>query len=261
MASLLLICLPLVALMVNQVALAKVFLWPQPRSIAWGSGSPIFLSLSFHFRLPAQSPPELLLAASRYRRLIFKEKWVPVSVSANAQTASINSIPFELPYVTVSVADLHADLQQGVKEGYTIIVPDYGGANASLKADTIWGALHGFETFSQLVKWDSEAQKIMLERGVILSDAPLYGYRGIMLDVARNFYPVPDLLRTVRAMAYNKLNVLHLHLTDSQSFPLEIATEPKLAQEGTFGPQFIYYATDIQKLVSYARYHGVRIVP
>ncbi|KAI5078585.1 hypothetical protein GOP47_0006256 [Adiantum capillus-veneris] len=262
MQSLLLICLPLVALMVKQVAVAEVFLWPQPRSIAWGSGLPIFLSDSFHFRLPAESPQELLLAASRYRDLIFREKWVPVAVSTNTQTTLISDgMPLELSYLTVSVADLHTDLQQGVKEGYTLMIPDGGGSNAYLKADTVWGALHGFETFSQLVQWDKVAEKIVLERGVTLSDAPLYGYRGIMLDVARNFYPIPDLMRTVRAMAHNKLNVLHLHLTDSQSFPLEIASEPELASKGTFGPQFIYYASDIQRLVSYARYYGVRIVP
>eukprot|EP00250_Pteridium_aquilinum_P017791 c23786_g1_i1 orf=103-1854(-) len=260
-----LICFLLFALLCSPVAQAEVFLWPQPRSIAWGSGPSISLSSSFKFRLPVGSPPELRHAASRYRSLIFKEKWVPVEVSLASSMETFmkmfNSTPPELLYVTVSVADLGADLQQGVKEGYTLVVPDDGGAEAFLKADTVWGALHGLETFSQLVKWDGATENIVLEAGVTLSDSPLYGYRGVMLDVARNFIPVPDLMRTVRAMAYNKLNVLHLHLTDSQSFPLEVASEPELASKGSYGPQFIYSASNIRQLVAFARSYGVRIVP
>lgn len=37
-----------------------------------------------------------------------------------------------------------------------------------------------------------------------------------MLDVARHFLPVSKILRTIDAMESAKLNVLHLHLTDSQ---------------------------------------------
>lgn len=261
------VCLSWVVLLSRAVAHADVFLWPKPRSIAWSSGPPIPLSSSFHFRLPPHSPPELRHAAARYHRLIFKEKWVPVQVPP-ASTAGVSTgktiigMPItELPFLTVSVVDLGADLQQGVKEGYSLIVPDDGGSKAVLKADTVWGALHGLETFSQLVVWDAAAGNLVLETGVTLSDAPLYGYRGILLDVARNFFPVPDLMRTVRAMAYNKLNVLHLHLTDSQSFPLELPSEPELAHKGTFGTQFIYSASDIRQLVSFARAYGIRIVP
>lgn len=264
------LCLLWVLLPCAAAAHADAFLWPKPRSIAWGSGSHIPLSSSFHFQLPAGSPPELRLAALRYGRLVSKEKWVPVQVlpahsakglmdSAGSGNGKINA-GSKLEYVVVRITDLGADLQQGVKESYTLIVPDRG-RKALLKADTVWGALHGLETFSQLVTWDASAGKVLLEAGVNVSDGPLYGYRGILLDVARNFYPVPDLMRTVRGMAYNKLNVLHLHLTDSQSFPLEVPSEPELARKGTFGPQFIYSASNIRKLVSYARSYGVRIVP
>ncbi|KAH7437534.1 hypothetical protein KP509_05G076700 [Ceratopteris richardii] len=250
--------------MIKQLVEAEVFLWPQPRSIVWGSKAPIILSSSFHFRLPPRSPPELRRAASRFRRLIFKEKWVPVASSTITTTRLarvVDDMPFELPYLIVRVADLHADLQQDVEESYMLMVPEGGGVNALLEANTIWGALHGFETFSQLVQWDSSSGKILLESGVNISDSPLYSYRGIMIDVARNFYPVADLMRTVRAMAHNKLNVLHLHLTDSQSFPIEITSEPELAQKGTFGPKFIYHASTMRKFISFARFYGVRVIP
>ena len=49
-----------------------------------------------------------------------------------------------------------------------------------------------------------------------------------MLDTARHFLPVSFIVGFLEAMSYSKLNVLHLHLTDSQSFPVESSTYPKL---------------------------------
>ena len=47
-------------------------------------------------------------------------------------------------------------------------------------------------------------------------------------DTARHFLPVSFLVGFLEAMSYSKLNVLHLHLTDSQSFPVESTAFPKL---------------------------------
>jgi len=53
-------------------------------------------------------------------------------------------------------------------------------------------------------------------------DAPRFSYRGIMLDVARNFFPVYEVIRILDTMAMYKLNVLHFHLSDDQGWRLEI---------------------------------------
>lgn len=62
-----------------------------------------------------------------------------------------------------------------------------------------------------------------------LSDRPVYAHRGLLLDTARNFLPLNDLRRTLDGMAVTKLNVLHLHATDSQSFPLMLPSVPMMA--------------------------------
>src|SRR5205814_8987857 len=63
-------------------------------------------------------------------------------------------------------------------------------------------------------------------------DAPRFGYRGFMLDVARNFHPKPAVLRTLDLIARYKLNVIHLHLTDDEGWRIEIPSLPQLTALG-----------------------------
>lgn len=53
-----------------------------------------------------------------------------------------------------------------------------------------------------------------------IKDEPTFIYRGIMIDTARHFIPINLLYETVDALMYNKMSVLHWHITDSDSFPL-----------------------------------------
>src|SRR6266849_1398618 len=63
-------------------------------------------------------------------------------------------------------------------------------------------------------------------------DAPRFAYRGVMLDIARNFHPKAAVLRTLYLIARYKLNVCHLHLTDDEGWRIEIAGLPELAAVG-----------------------------
>ena len=63
-------------------------------------------------------------------------------------------------------------------------------------------------------------------------DAPRFGYRGFMLDVARNFQPKPVVLRTLDLLARYKLNVFHFHLTEDEGWRIEIPSLPELTAVG-----------------------------
>jgi hexosaminidase len=63
-------------------------------------------------------------------------------------------------------------------------------------------------------------------------DAPRFGYRGFMLDVARNFQPKSAVLRTLDLLARYKLNVFHLHLTEDEGWRIEMPSLAELTAVG-----------------------------
>lgn len=102
-------------------------------------------------------------------------------------------------------------------ESYSLSIPLH--INAHLKSKTIWGALRGLETFSQLIQQNSQHDidyknhhlslhhLVIPKAPIYINDSPAYTHRGLMLDTARNYFPVKDILRTLDAMAFNKMNV------------------------------------------------------
>ncbi len=101
----------------------------------------------------------------------------------------------------------------------------------------------------------------------VIQDFPQYTWRGLMVDVTRHFVPLTLLKRCVDAMQLSKLNVLHLHLSDAQSFPMLLDDTPelKLSQLAAMGAydiiQKVYTKDSLIDLVGYARVRGVDIVP
>lgn len=69
---------------------------------------------------------------------------------------------------------------------------------------------------------------------MVIEDWPDSQYRGLMLDVARNFTAKDDVLKLIDAMDHLKANVLHLHITDDEGWRLEIPGIPELTEVGAF---------------------------
>jgi len=67
---------------------------------------------------------------------------------------------------------------------------------------------------------------------VTVKDAPRYEYRGLSIDVARNFLPKKEVKKILDGMAMFKMNKLHLHLTDDEGWRLEIPGLPQLTKVG-----------------------------
>ena len=133
------------------------------------------------------------------------------------------------------------------------LTDDYGyrlrfGSTAAIEAETEWGALAGLATIAQLGAGNGFAVSEV-------EDAPHYPWRGVMVDPARHFLSVETLKRTLDAMWFYKLNVLHLHLTDDQGFRFHSPAYPKLASAAA------YSEADLRDLVAYAADRGIRVVP
>ena len=101
-----------------------------------------------------------------------------------------------------------------------------------------------------------------------------FAYRGFMLDCARHFLPVSDILRIIEAAALSGMNRMHWHLTDDQGWRLEIKKWPLLTEKGSvrgrsfFGAENeeennrgFYTQDDVRAVVAFAKESGIEIVP
>ena len=114
-------------------------------------------------------------------------------------------------------------------EAYTLVVDS--GQGIRLVGASPAGVFYGLQSLRSLLPAPTPRAGLVLP-GVRVVDAPRFGYRGFMLDVARNFHPKAVVLRTLDLMARYKLNVLHLHLTDDEGWRIEIPSLPELTAVG-----------------------------
>ena len=78
-----------------------------------------------------------------------------------------------------------------------------------------------------------------------------------MIDLSRHFQPLASIRSIIDSLSYAKLNVLHMHMSDEQSFPMESKTYPKL-WDAAFSDQERYTQADLASIIEYARARGIR---
>ncbi|XBP93940.1 beta-N-acetylhexosaminidase [Micromonospora sp. CCTCC AA 2012012] len=152
-------------------------------------------------------------------------------------------------------------------EGYRLTVaPD----EVRIVAVGAAGLFHGVQTLRQLLPAAIESRTPVTGRwtvpGGTIVDRPRFAYRGAMLDVARHFFAVPDVLRVIDHLARYKLNHLHLHLTDDQGWRIAVDSWPRLADVGGAtevgdGPGGFYTRADYRRIVRHAARRHVTVVP
>jgi hexosaminidase len=96
------------------------------------------------------------------------------------------------------------------------------------------GVFYGIQSLLALLPIDNILEKSSaIELPVIqIEDSPRFAYRGVHVDVVRNFMSKETILKTIDILAFYKINTLHLHLTDDEGWRLEIKTLPELTQVG-----------------------------
>jgi len=154
------------------------------------------------------------------------------------------------------------------EEGYILEIDKN---NITVSAKSGAGIFNGVQTLRQLFSKEIEGNKISrnMEWAVptgTIEDAPVFGYRGAMLDVSRHFFPVEDIKHFIDQIAKYKINKLHLHLSDDQGWRIEIKSWPLLTTIGgsteVGGGKGGYYTQEQYKdLVSYAQKRFITIVP
>ena len=190
----------------------------------------------------------------------------PLKLAVAAEAPAANAI------VLKQVAELPAVKSE---EGYVLTSTKKG---VEVQAKTGSGLFYGVQTLLQMA---AEGNKVAL--GTI-TDEPRFEYRGMMLDVSRHFYGLDFVKKQIDAMAYYKLNRLHLHLTDAAGWRIEIKKYPRLtnfaafrshenwkdwwngdrkyANEGEADAHGGYFTQDqCREIVEYAKQHYITVIP
>ncbi|HEY1203311.1 MAG: family 20 glycosylhydrolase [Bryobacteraceae bacterium] len=219
-------------------------LMPLPASISWGDGK-LAIDVTFRIALAGYRDPRLTAAAARLPARLTRHTGIPIPpAQGDAATATL---VIECQGPGERVQSPRED------ESYRL---DVTPQQARIAAATPVGALHGIETFLQLVGPGPGGFAVPALR---IEDKPRFAWRGLMIDVSRHFLPVEAIERNLDGMAAVKLNVLHWHLSDDQGFRVESRRFPKLQQLASDG---LYYTQDqVRRVIAYAREHGIRVVP
>ncbi|KAJ2783892.1 Glucosamine-6-phosphate isomerase (Glucosamine-6-phosphate deaminase) (GNPDA) (GlcN6P deaminase) [Coemansia javaensis] len=233
---------------------AAAGVWPIPATYDIGNIAVEIKRSDFMIKSNVTSSSVVNAAIERYQYLVEHEYFEsPYNFNEDAVKTSGFLYALELNVQTAQdVFDLETD------ESYTLEVPLEG--RAVINAVTPFGAVRGLETFSQLITANS-GRKIVRDAPVRIVDAPKFPHRGVLLDTSRNFYHVDAILRTLDAMAYNKLNVLHWHVVDAFSWPIESKVHPELTEKGSYSLDMRYSYEEIKKIINYAKNRAIRVMP
>ncbi|MET2985530.1 beta-N-acetylhexosaminidase [Aureibaculum conchae] len=152
-------------------------------------------------------------------------------------------------------------------QGYELETKENG---IIIKANKPAGIFYGVQTLRQLlpasIEKNSKISDTLFVATGTIKDSPSYGYRGMMLDVARHFFGVDDVKRVIDLLSIYKMNRLHMHLSDDQGWRIEIKSWPKLTEIGGSsevggGEGGFYTQEQYKDIVKYAQDRFITIVP
>lgn len=157
----------------------------------------------------------------------------------------------------------------------------------TIRASDLQGFYYALQSIRQLLPSAIESEQVTENvdwtvPALTITDQPRFGYRGLLVDVARFFSPKENLLRIIDCMAMLKLNKLHLHLVDDNGWRIEIKKYPLLTEIGSCrvdrpGKTFperrnprqgeptvekgFYTQNEIREIVRYAQERHIEVIP
>src|SRR2546426_4069732 len=232
------------------------------------------------------TPVQVTKGAGELRLTAVPQVTAPVALANEATFAAEYLRPYFRPGRTGGVPPLRLEVgpveSQLSPEAYELVVDPTAGVR--IVGVSSAGVFYGLQSLRSLLPPPSPRAGLVLP-ALRVVDAARFGYRGFMLDVARNFQPKAAVLRTLDLLARYKLNVFHIHLTDDEGWRVEIAGLPDLTAVGArrgptlasnrflpppscsgplvgrpFGSGFFSHA-DYVEIVRYAAARHIEIIP
>ena len=187
---------------------------PSPKRYERGDGQLRWTSMP---RILAST--SLRVEAARAREML--ERYFAASAAAEAQA------PADAAQLQLRIAPIAGEKSP---EAYVLRVdPQHG---VDVQGNSAAGIAHGLESLRQLLPIAPPPAGALALPVIEIKDAPRFAYRGLMLDVARNFQSKETVFGVLDLMARFKLNVFHFHVTDDEGWRLEIEGLPELTEIG-----------------------------
>lgn len=129
------------------------------------------------------------------------------------------------------ILSINSNMPAANSEAYEL---EISSSRVAISGKSAAGVFYGIQSLLALIPVDSWSEKSasLLLPQISVQDAPRFGYRGMMLDIARNFNDLTAIKKLIDGMSFYKLNKLHLHLTDDEGWRLEIPGLPELTDVG-----------------------------
>ncbi|CAK9187480.1 unnamed protein product [Ilex paraguariensis] len=236
-----------------------VYLWPLPSEFTFGNET-LVVDPNLSLVGGGNGGGSVIVeeAFERYRKIIFEHS------SGLAWFGGSGKTVYDVKKLRVIVHSKNEELQLGVDESYSLLVTSNDGrsiiSQVTIEANSVYGAVRGLETFSQLCAFDYGTKTVQLYKAPwYIRDKPRFGYRGLLLDTSRHYLPVEIIKQIVDSMSYAKLNVLHWHIIDEESFPLEVPTYPNL-WKGAYSKWERYTIEDAYDIVNFAKMRGINVM-
>lgn len=198
----------------------EVAVVPQPAAVECGDGT---------FRLTGDTPVRMVGGAESDARM----EWVADALDEVVEPLFGRKLSVGTGNASVPGAVNIGRADTLPQEAYRLTVAD---DRIEILAGGPEGAFHAVQTLRQLLPaaaFGEDGLRAVELPAVRIDDRPALAYRGLMLDVARHFFTVDEVKRTLDLMAMHKMNVFHWHLTDDQGWRIEIRKYPELTRVGS----------------------------
>ncbi|CAB75760.1 beta-N-acetylhexosaminidase-like protein [Arabidopsis thaliana] len=232
------------------------YLWPLPAEFSFGNET-LSVDPTVTLIVAGNGGGSLIIRAAfdRYMGIIFKHASGRGSLLSRIRF--LKMVEYDITSLKIVVHSDSEELQLGVDESYTLMVSKKNEQSivgaATIEANTVYGALRGLETFSQLCAFDYITKSVQIYKAPwYIQDKPRFGYRGLLIDTSRHYLPIDVIKQIIESMSFAKLNVLHWHIVDEQSFPLETPTYPNL-WKGAYSRWERYTVEDASEIVRFAK--------
>ena len=236
---------------------------PAPFQTAVTEGAPFILSASTPIAIEA---PELVPLVAWFRANLAALTGITLMEETHGDTPGIRlALAPDEPDLTALPlpAGLRSDDgDAGVERSALAVAAD----GVTVRAAAPEGIFRGLTTLLQLAATTGSTGGAIALPATDILDAPRFAWRGFSFDVVRCAFSVEEVKRVIDLLALYKANTLHLHLTDSEGWRIQIDAWPKLTEiSGTTAaagrPGRFYTKDDYREIVQYAAGRFITVIP